>query len=98
LRRDIFAFATRTPSALVGFCFGGAFTFPAVGITGRTGVDIIEVRAVGCVLIVPVVGLSLGIADNSLRSHSFETPGMQDLPIWTRPTPAPSGSLGNTAP
>jgi hypothetical protein len=69
LRRDIFAFAARTPSALVDFCFG--FGFPTVGMD-RTGVDTIEVCSVGCVLIGPMVSLSWGMMDNSLRLHSFK--------------------------
>jgi hypothetical protein len=77
LRRVIFAFAARTSSVLVGFCFGCAFfIFPAVGTTGRTGVAIIEARSIGCVLIGPAVDLSLGIVDNSLWSGSFKTAGL----------------------
>ena len=65
----IFAFATRTPSILVGSRFGcGAFfTFPADGIIGRTGVAIIEARSIGCIRIGPAVGLFLDMSDNSLR-------------------------------
>jgi hypothetical protein len=78
LHRVIFAFAARTPSVLVGFCFGCGtfFTFPAVGIIGRTGVAIIEARSIGCVVIGPAVDLSLGIVDNSLWSSSFKTAGL----------------------
>jgi hypothetical protein len=74
LRRVIFAFATRTPSVLVGVCFDcGAFiTFPADGIIGRTGVALIEARSIGCILIGPAVGLFLGMSDNSLRPNSFK--------------------------
>jgi hypothetical protein len=74
LRRVIFRFAARTSSVLVGFCFacGAFFTFPAVGIIGRTGVAIIEARSIGRVLIGPAVDLSLGMVDNSLRPNSFE--------------------------
>ena len=35
----------------------------------------IEVRAVGCILIGPVFGLSLDIANNALQSYSFKKPG-----------------------
>jgi len=74
LRRAIFAFAARTPSALVGSCLGtiDVSTFPAVGITGNTGVGIIDARSIGCVLIGPAVGLFLGIADNSFPPNSFK--------------------------
>jgi hypothetical protein len=69
----IFAFATRTPSVLVSFLFAGAalFTFPVVGIIGRTGVGIIEARSAGCVFIGPAVDSSLGMVDNSLRPNLF---------------------------
>ena len=74
LRRVILAFAARTSSALVGSGFGCAafFNFPTVGIIGRTGVEIIDARSVGCVLIGPVVNLSLGMVDNSLQPRSFK--------------------------
>jgi hypothetical protein len=74
LRRVIFAFAIRTPSALVGFCLGsiGVLAFPAVGIIGNTGVGIIDARSIGCVLIGPAVGLLSGIADNSFLPNSFK--------------------------
>jgi hypothetical protein len=70
----IFAFATRTLSDLVRFCFDcGAFrSFPADGIIGRTGVAIVEARSIGCVLIGPAVGSLLDMSDNSLRSNSFK--------------------------
>ena len=70
----IFAFATRTPSVLVSFLFAGAafFTFPAVGIMGETGVAIIEVRSIGCVLIGPAVSMGLGIVDNSYLPNLFK--------------------------
>jgi hypothetical protein len=71
LRCVIIAFATRTRSAIAGFCFGCAVlsTFPTVGIIGRTGVGIVEARSIGCVLIGPAVGL---ILDNSLRPNLFK--------------------------
>jgi hypothetical protein len=65
----ILAFAVRTASVLVGICSGcGAFvTLPTVGIIG---VVRIQARATGCVLIGPVVGLILGMLDNSLQTAS----------------------------
>jgi hypothetical protein len=68
----ILAFAARTASVLVGICSGcGAFvTLPTVGIIG---VVKSKARAVGCVLIGPVVGLILGMLDNSFLPSSFKT-------------------------
>jgi len=68
----ILAFAVRTASVLVGICSGcGAFvTLPTVGIIG---VVKIQARDMGCVLIGPVVGLILGILDNSFLPSSFKT-------------------------
>jgi hypothetical protein len=95
LRRIILAFATRTPSTLIGFCFGVAFfTFPAVGIIGRTGVAIIEARSIGCVLIGPAVDLSFGMVDNSLRPNSFK--GADQSPrelLLVQPSRAPGQPL-----
>ena len=70
----IFAFATRTLSDLVSFCFDcGAFrSFPADGIIGRTGVAIVEARSIGCVPIGSAVDLPLGMVDNPLRPNSFK--------------------------
>jgi hypothetical protein len=70
----IIAFATRTRSAIAGFCFGCAVlsTFPAVGIIGRTGVGIAEARSIGCVLIGPAIGLISDMVDNSLRPNLFK--------------------------
>jgi hypothetical protein len=68
------AFATRTASVLVVvFCLGGGdfFNFPPVGIIGNTGVGTFEARSTGCVLMGPVIELSLGILDNAIRSNSF---------------------------
>jgi hypothetical protein len=45
---------------------------PAVGIIGNTGVGIIDARSIGWVLIGPVVGLFLGIVDNSFLPNSFK--------------------------
>jgi hypothetical protein len=63
LRRVIFAFATRTPSVLVGSGFGWAarFGFPAAGIIGKTGVATIASRSIGCVVIGPAIDLFLGM-------------------------------------
>jgi hypothetical protein len=77
LRRDIFAFATRTSSALVGFCLGSieVLAFPAVGIVGNTGVCNIDARSIGCVVIGPGVGLILGTVDESFHpicSEAFD--------------------------
>jgi hypothetical protein len=71
LRRVIFAFATRTASVLVGGCFGfDAFaTFPIVRIIICVGM--IEMRWIGCVRIGPIVGLFLGMEDNSFPPISF---------------------------
>jgi len=65
----ILALAVRTASVLVGICSGcSAFvTLPTVGIIG---VVRIQARATGCVLIGPVVGLILGMLDNSLQTAS----------------------------
>jgi hypothetical protein len=62
----------RIASVLVGACFDcGAFvTLPIVGITG-----VVRIRgsAMGWVLIGPVVGLILGMLDNSFLPGSFKT-------------------------
>jgi hypothetical protein len=91
LRRVIFAFATRTPSALVGFCLGAidVLAFPAVGIIGNTGVGIIDARSIGCVLIGPAVGLFLGIADNFFLPNSFKKAWTRAPPIIPRTAAAP---------
>jgi hypothetical protein len=71
------AFAVRTASLLVGFCFGSCFRcaaadfLPAAGIAGNTCVGMIEVRSPGCVLMGPMVGLLLGIRNNAFRATSF---------------------------
>ena len=66
-RRVISALAARSASAIVGFCFGSDISFtPTVGSVGRTWVGNIEGRLIGCVVIGPVAGLSLGIAGWSL--------------------------------
>jgi len=63
LRRDIFAFATRTPSVLVGCGFGraGFFCFPAVGIIGNAGVAAVASRSIDWVLMGPEIDLSFGM-------------------------------------
>ena len=62
-RRVISALAAHTASALVGLCFGSGVLFTlTVGLVGRTWVGNIEGRLIGCVVIGPVAGLSLGIA------------------------------------
>jgi hypothetical protein len=63
LRRDIFAFATRTPSVRVGCGFGCAafFGFPAAGIIGKTGVATLPARSNGCVVIGPAIDFFLGM-------------------------------------
>ena len=63
-RRVISALAARTASALVGLCFGSGVLFTLT--VGRTWVGNIEGRLIGCVVIGPVAGLSLGIAGCSL--------------------------------
>jgi hypothetical protein len=69
-RRVISALAARTASAPVGLCFcsGVLFTL-TVGLVGRTWVGNIEGRLIGCVVIGPVAGLSLGIAGWSLARY-----------------------------
>jgi hypothetical protein len=59
----IFAFATRTPSVLVGSGFGWAACccFPAAGIIGKTGVAAIASRWLGWVVIGPAIDLFLGM-------------------------------------
>jgi hypothetical protein len=82
LSRVIFAFAIRTPSALVGFCLSpiDVLAFPAVGLMGNTGVGIIDARSIGCVLIGPVVDLFLGIVGNSFfQPNSFRRPRGEPL-------------------
>jgi hypothetical protein len=76
LRRVIFAFAARIPSARVDFGLRSidVLAFPAVGIIGNTGVGIIDARSIGCVFIGPVVGLFLGMVDNSFLPNSFKWP------------------------
>jgi hypothetical protein len=76
LRRVIFALATRIPSARVDFGLRSidVLAFPAVGIIGNTGVDMIDGRSIGCVLIGPVVGLFVGMVDNSFLPNSFKWP------------------------
>jgi hypothetical protein len=66
----LLAFAVRAASVLVGICSGcGVFvTFPTVGIIG---VVRLQARATGCVLIGPVVGLILGMLDNSFLPNCF---------------------------
>jgi hypothetical protein len=56
----ILAFAARTASVLVGFCFGcdAFFTVPTFGIIGSTSERLVEARSGGCILIGPIVGLS----------------------------------------
>jgi len=65
LRRDIFAFATRTPSVRVGWGFGrkGFFSFPAVGIIGKAGVAAVVARSIDCVLMGPEIDVSLGMPE-----------------------------------
>jgi hypothetical protein len=77
LRRDIFAFATRTPSFLVGCGFGWAalFGFPAAGIIGKTGVVTLPPRAVGCVVIGPAIHLFFGMPDISICAPRLEKRG-----------------------
>jgi hypothetical protein len=75
LRRVILAFATRTASVLVGFCFGwdaGAARLSTVGILGSTCVGIVEARSAGCILIGPVTVLFLGMSDNSFLPNLFK--------------------------
>jgi hypothetical protein len=74
LRRDILAFATRTPSFLVGAGFGriAFFSFPAAGMTGKTGVATLPSRASGCVVIGPAIDVSFF--------------GIAGYRIWTRPS------------
>jgi hypothetical protein len=83
LRRVIFALATRTPSALVGFFLGfiNAVASPVAGILGNTGVCTIEARPIGCVLMGPAVGLFLGIMDNSILTNLFKGRGPEPAPI-----------------
>jgi hypothetical protein len=66
--RVILAFSTRIASVFVGFCFGccAFVTLPAIGVV------MIEARAIGCVLIGPIIGLFRGIADNSFLPDSFK--------------------------
>ena len=80
----ILAFAVRTASVLVGICSGcGAFvTLPTVGIIG---VVKIQARDMGCVLIGPVVGLILGMLDNSVLPGSFK----KKSGAWRYLTPMP---------
>jgi hypothetical protein len=74
LRRVILAFAARTASVLVGFCFGfGVLTPPTAGILGSAGVGITEPRSIGWVLIGPGVGLSFGILANSFPPILFSS-------------------------
>jgi hypothetical protein len=76
LRRVILAFATRTASVLVvGFRFGRGtfFNFALVGIKGNTGVGTFEARSTGCVVIGPVIWLSLGMLDNSIWPNLFKS-------------------------
>jgi hypothetical protein len=63
LRRDILAFATRTPSFRVGCGLGraGFFCFPAAGIIGKAGVAAVAARSIDCVLMGPAIELSLGM-------------------------------------
>jgi hypothetical protein len=89
----ILAFAVRTASVLIGICSGcGAFvTHPTVGIIG---VVRIQARATGCVLIGPVVGLILGMLDNSFLPSSFKTkPG-----AWRYLTPMPRRQFQRNGP
>jgi hypothetical protein len=93
LRRVIFAFATRTPSALVAFClsFVDVWTFPAVGIIGNRGVGTIDARSFGCVLIGPAVGLFFGMVDNCFlpnlfkRARAYLSPGPKLSNIIEKP-------------
>lgn len=65
------AFAMRTASVLVCFCFSfAAFCEPP--IAGCIGVGIVEVLSTGWVFIGPVVDLLLGIVDNSAKPSWFE--------------------------
>jgi hypothetical protein len=68
--RRIPAFAVRTASD--NFCFDcGAFvTFPIVRVIICIGM--IEARSIGCVLIGPVIGLFLGMVDNSFLPSLFK--------------------------
>jgi hypothetical protein len=65
--RVAFAFSARTASVFVGICFGcGArFTFPTDDIIGITA------DRIGCILIGPLVGLILGMVDNSFLPNLF---------------------------
>jgi hypothetical protein len=62
----------RTASVLVDFCFccGAFVTFPIVRVIICVGM--IEARWIGCVLIGPLVGLFLGIVDNSFLPSLFK--------------------------
>jgi hypothetical protein len=76
LRRVILAFAVRTASDLVDFCFccGAFVTFPIVRVIICAGM--IEARSIGCVLIGPV-GLFWSMVDNSLLPDLFK--GQENL-------------------
>jgi hypothetical protein len=72
-RRVISALAARSASAIVGFCFGSNVLFtPTVGSVGRTWVNNIEGRPIGCVIMGPVAGLFLGILENAFLAISFK--------------------------
>jgi hypothetical protein len=68
LSRVILAFSTLIASVFAGSCFdcGALFTFPTDDIIGIT-----ESR-IGCSLIGPVVGLFLGMTNNSFLPDLFK--------------------------
>jgi hypothetical protein len=68
------AFAMRTASVLVGFCFSFVHfcELPIAGFIGCIGIGIVEVLPTGWVFIGPVIDLLLGIVDNSAKPSWFE--------------------------
>jgi hypothetical protein len=85
-RRVISALAARTASAIVGFCFcSGVLFTPTYGSVGRTWVDNIEGRSIGCVIIGPIAGLFLGILENAFLAISLKhaTRPCRDKPCVT---------------
>jgi hypothetical protein len=85
-RRVISALAAHTASAIVGFCFcSGVLFTPTCGSVGRTWVDNIEGRSIGCVIIGPIAGLFLGILENAFLAISLKhaTRPCRDKPCVT---------------
>jgi hypothetical protein len=73
-RRKILAFAARTASILIDRFLGDAFfgLLSVAGITGCSGVGLVEPCSAGCMLMGPVNGnLRRGITGNAPRSALF---------------------------